>query len=183
MKKVLLLGLLGVVIGALVTAFLFAKFLPRPDPGEPVVVTVKEPVYINTVSGQATIPERLAGESEVINPNFKVSIPVRGEFATESANVKVSGETIVEKTGELLKVDTLFYNAEINVKYKPPPVPAAKLWSVGVYLATDFDQVQPGGFIQRDFPLFEFWGIEAIAFGRVEVDGEARIVSGIEVFF
>ena len=192
MKKFISGVVIGLISALVITAFLFAHFWPRPGPDpEPVVVTVKEPVYISDISGQATIPERPAqpgepGEPEaekIYNPDFKVSVPVQGEFATENADIKVTGETIVERAGDLLTVDTKFYDAEVTVKYKPPPEPTRKNWHVGAYLVTDFDSVRPGGFIQRDFELFEFWRVEAVAFGRVEMDYDTRVMVGVQVSF
>lgn len=86
-------------------------------------------------------------------------------------------------SGDLLTVDTFFYDAEVSVKYKPPLDPPKKVWHIGAYIATDFDSVRPGGFIQRDFPLFEFWRVEAVAFGRVEIDMDNRIMAGVQVSF
>lgn len=183
MRKILYSGLIGVVIGIMIATLLFWRFWPLPGPEpEPIIVTVKEPVYISDISGQATIPERPA-DPGTYNPDFKVTVPVAGEFTTESAEVKVSGETIVERTGDLLTVDTFFYDAEINIKYKPPPEPPRKNWHVGAYFVTDFDSVRPGGFIQRDFELFEFWRVEAVAFGRVEMDMDTRVMAGVQLSF
>lgn len=192
MKKIFIGVVIGLISALIITAFLFAHFWPRPGPDpEPVIVTVKEPVYISDISGQATIPERPAqpgepGEPEaekIYNPDFKVSVPVQGEFATENADIKVTGETIVERAGDLLTVDTVFYDAEVNVKYKPPPEEKDKLWSVGAYFVADGDEIRPGGFIQKDFELFEFWRVDVVAFGRVEVDMDTRIMAGIQVSF
>jgi hypothetical protein len=181
MKKIFIGVVIGLIGALIITAFLFCHFWPRPGPDpEPVIVTVKEPVYISDISGQATIPEQPAG---IYNPDFKVTVPVQGEFATENADIKVTGETIVERTNNLLKVDTIFHEAEVSIKYKPPPEPPKKLWSVGAYLVTDGDTIRPGGFIQRDFGLFEFWRVEAVAFGRVEVDCDTRIMAGVQVSF
>lgn len=192
MRKILYSGLIGVVIGIMIVTLLFWRFWPLPgSEPEPVIVTVKEPVYISDISGQATIPERPAqpgepGEPEaekIYNPDFKVSVPVQGEFATENADIKVTGETIVERAGDLLTVDTVFYDAEVNVKYKPPPEEKDKLWSVGAYFVADGDEIRPGGFIQKDFELFEFWRVDVVAFGRVEVDYDTRIMAGVQVSF
>ncbi len=185
MKKILS----GVVIGALITAFFFIYFRliffrpsPGPDP-EPVIVTVKEPVYISDISGQVTIPDQPASPEGTYSPDFKVSVPVTGEFITENAEVKITGETVVERIGDLLKVDTKFYDAEVSIKYKPPPEPEKKLWSIGAYVVTDFDSIRPGGFIQRDFPVFEFSRVDVAAFGRVEMDIDTRIMAGIQFSF
>jgi len=184
---------IGLISALVIAAFLFAYFWPRPGPDpDPVIVTVKEPVYISDISGQATIPQRPAqpGEPEKSKetektycPDFKVSVPVQGEFATENADIKVSGETVVERSGDLLMVDTIFHEAEVSVKYKPPPDPPKKLWSAGVYFVTDGDSVRPGGFIQRDFPVFEFWRVDVVAFGRVEVDMDTRAMVGMQFSF
>lgn len=189
MKKFMFGVVVGLIIALGITAFFIAHFWPRPGPGpdpEPVVVTVKEPVYISDISGQATIPERPTppGEPEKTYCfDFKVSVPVSGEFVTENATVKVAGETVVERSGDLLLVDTVFYDAEVNVKYKPPPEPPKKLWSAGAYIMTDGDSIRPGGFIQRDFPVFEFWRVEAAAFARVEADFDTRVMAGVQVRF
>lgn len=189
MKKFISGVVIGLISALVITAFLFCHFWPRPGPDpEPVVVTVKEPVYISDISGQATIPQRPVepGELEaekMYNPDFKVSVPVQGEFATENADIKVSGETIVERANDLLTVDTKFYNAEVAVKYKPPPEEKDKLWSVGAYFVADGDEIRPGGFIQKDFELFEFWRVDVVAFGRVEVDMDTRIMAGVQVSF
>ncbi len=186
MKKYIFI--LGVVIGLIsaliITAFLFVKFQPRPGPDlEPVIVTIKEPVYISDISGQVTIPQQPANPAGTYNPDFKVTVPVAGEFITENAEVKVTGETIVERTNDLLKVDTKFYDTEVTVKYKPPPEPPRKLWSVGAYFVADGDTIRPGGFIQRDFLSFEFWRVEVVAFGRAEKDYDTRIMAGVQVRF
>ena len=192
MKKFISGVVIGLIGALVITAFLFCHFWPRPGPDpEPVIVTVKEHVYISDISGQVTIPERPAGTGEpggletqkIYNLDFHVSVPVQGEFATENADIKVTGETIVERSGDLLMVDTIFHEAEVSVKYKPPPDPPKKLWSVGAYFVTDFDSVRPGGFIQRDLPVFEFWRVEAVAFGRVEVDIDTRLLVGVQMRF
>ncbi len=176
MKKILL----GVAIGFLVAAFLFTGFQPSP---EPVIITVKEVVKEGVISGQTNIHSPQIDPKESVVCDFKVVVPVVGEFATENANVKVSGETFVERTGDLLLVDTIFHDAEINVKYKPPPEPPRKNWHVGAYFVTDFDSVRPGGFVQRDFLLSELFGVEVEAFGRVEMDVDVRAMVGVQARF
>ena len=183
MKKFISGVVIGLISALIIAALLFVNFFPRPGPEkEPVIVTVREPVYVSDISGQVTIPEQPA-DPGTYNPDFRVSVPVAGEFATENADIKVVGETIVERSGDLLSVDTIFREAEVSIKYKPPPEPPKKLWSVGAYLVTDGDTIRPGGFIQRDFGLFEFWRVEAVAFGRVEVDMDTRIMAGVQVSF
>ncbi len=181
MKKIFI----GVLIGALVTAFLSVKFLTQPKSSpKPVVITVKEPVAGGNISGQAVIPHQPANldDRSILN-DFKVTVPVTGEFATENAEVKVIGETMVERSGEQLFVDTKFYSAEINVKYKLPAEAPRKVWHIGAYVVTDSDTVNPGGFIQRDFPLFEFGSVNVAMFGRVEMDLNTRIMAGVQCSF
>lgn len=192
MKKIFIGVVIGLIGALIITAFLIAQFWPSPTPDpEPVIVTVKEPVYISDISGQATIPEQPVGTGEpggletqkIYNLDFHVSVPVQGEFATENADIKVTGETIVERAGDLLMVDTIFHEAEVSVKYKPPPEPPKKLWSAGAYIMTDFNTIRPGGFIQKDFELFEFWRVDVVAFGRVEVDMDTRVMVGMQFSF
>lgn len=193
MKKFISGVVIGLISALVITAFLFVHFWPRPGPDlEPVIVTVKEPVYVSDISGQVTIPERQTkpgqpGESKESEktycPDFRVLVPVAGEFVTENADVKVSGETIVERSGDLLSVDTIFYETEVSLRYKPPPIPKRKSWSVGGYFVTDFNTIRPGIFVQRDFSLFEFGGVEVGAYGRVEMDCDTRLSAGIQMRF
>lgn len=166
----------------LITAFLFVYFQPSEPAPEPIVITVKEPVYISEVSGQANIPKLPEREGEPLKEetsnDFKVTVPVEGRFATENVDIKVAGETVVERIGDVVRVDTMFYDADINLKYEPPPEPANKLWHVGMYLTTNF---QLGGFVQKDFPLLELGRVETVAFGRVEKDSDVRIVAGLQI--
>lgn len=164
------IGLIGTLV---ITAFLFAHFWPRPDPDpEPVIVTVKEPVYISDISGQATIPERSTDSTGAYNPNFRVSVPVAGEFITENAEVKVSGETIVVRSGDLLTVDTFFYDAEVSVKYKPPPEPRKKLFEIGAFAYTDFDETGVGWYFEKDWIIKETRFVNIMSFYRYQSDTE-----------
>lgn len=176
MKKFISGVVIGLISALVITAFLFAHFWPRPGPDpEPVVVTVKEPVYISDISGQATIPERPTppGEPEKTYCfDFKVSVPVSGEFVTENATVKVAGETVVERSGDLLLVDTVFYDAEINVKHKPPPEPPKKLFEIGVYVYTDFDESGIGWYFEKDWIIKETRFVNIMSFYRYQSDTE-----------
>ena len=179
MKKIFI----GVVIGALVTAFLSVKFLTQPKSSpKPVIVTVKEPVAGGNISGQAVISRLPTEQNDLstFNLDFKVTVPVTGEFDTENADVKVIGETMVERIGDQLFVDTQFHDAEIKVRYNPPPDLPRKVWHIGAYVVTDSDTIKSGGFIQRDFPLFEFGSVNVAMFGRVEMDINTRIMAGVQ---
>lgn len=178
MKKFISGVVIGLISALVITAFLFAHFWPRPGP-DPVIVTVKEPVYISDISGQVTIPEQPAGTGEsekstekTYCPDFKVTVPVQGEIVTENASVVVSGETIVERTNDLLTVDTVFYDAEVNVKYKPPPEPPKKLFEIGVYVYTDFDESGIGWYFEKDWIIKETRFVNIMSFYRYQSDTE-----------
>lgn len=171
MKKIFIGVVIGLIGALIITAFLIAQFWPSPTPDpEPVIVTVKEPVYISDISGQATIPERSTDSTGAYNPDFRVSVPVAGEFITENAEVKVSGETIVVRSGDLLTVDTFFYDAEVSVKYKPPPDPPKKLFEIGVYVYTDFDESGIGWYFEKDWIIKETRFVDVLSFYRYQSD-------------
>lgn len=186
MKKFMFGVVVGLIIALGITAFLIAQFWPSPTPDpEPVIVTVKEPVYISDISGQATIPERPAepGEpKETYCPDFKVVVPVQGEFTTENADIKVTGETIVERSGDLLLVDTLFYEAEVSVKYKPPPEPRKKLFEIGAFAYTDFDETGVGWYFEKDWIIKETRFVNIMSFYRYQSDTERHHV-GVKANF
>lgn len=182
MKKIFI----GVLIGALITAFLSVKFLTQPEYSpETVTVTVKEPVVVGNISGQVAIPHQSANPDDrsILNLDFKVTVPVTGEFTTENTEVKVIGETMVERIGDRLFVDTQFHDVEIKVRFKPPPDLPRKVWHIGAYVVMNSDTIKPGGFIQRDFPLFELGSVNVAMFGRVEMDVHTRIIAGVQCNF
>jgi hypothetical protein len=182
MIKTLKAFLVGMIVGALILAAVLIKFWPKPkqDP-DPIDIVVNEPVESGNISGQVIIPP--ADPVQVFNPDFKVSVPVSGEFKTGSADAIVSGETTVERIGDLLSVNTIFTEAKIKIKYQPPPDPPEKLWHIGVYLSADPDGLHPGGFIQRNIPLFELGPVEMAAFGRIEMDMDTRLMAGVQISF
>lgn len=176
MKKFISGVVIGLISALIIAALLFVNFFPRPDPEkDPVIVTVKEPVYVSDISGQVTIPERPAepGEpKETYCPDFKVVVPVQGEFTTENADIKVTGETIVERSGDLLLVDTVFYDAEVSIKYKPPPEPRKKLFEIGAFAYTDFDETGVGWYFEKDWIIKEIRFVNIMSFYRYQSDTE-----------
>lgn len=181
MKKLFKTFLVGMVIGALIVSAVWVKFWP--DPQEPKTIIVKEPVISGEISGRANIVSPQNDTEESFAVDFKVTVPVEGEVKSENADVFLKGETTVERVNDLLTVDTKFSEVGIKVKYQPPPEPPRKLWSVGAYIVTDFDSVRPGGFVQRDFSLLEFGPVDVVAFGRIEVDYDTRLMAGVQISF
>lgn len=181
MIKLIKAGLVGIIIGVILTVCAGVKFWPQPKPNpKPQIITIKEPVISGGMSGQAGI---VSPQNDPIKLDFKVVVPVSGEFATKSAEVKVIGETTVERIGDLVSIDTKFHEANIRVKYQPPPLPPRKLWHIGACVYTSGKDSGVGGHIQRDFVLFESALVDAIAFGRVEKDSDTRIKAGVQISF
>jgi hypothetical protein len=173
MKKILL----GAVIGSLVTALLFVYFQPRPGPGEP----VKDKIISGQITGTAQIKPKidLQGEGKVSTPkpstDFKTAVPVAGKIETKQTKIEFTGTTTVERTGDQLKVDTVF-NPDITETIKQDP---AKAWHVGGEIIADKDGLCVGGHVQKDFTIWH----NLAAFGRAEADREVRLKAGIEYSF
>jgi hypothetical protein len=170
--KVLKAFLIGMIVGALILAAVLIKFWPEPKESEVITVTVKEPVYISDISGQAVIPQK-----EPFNPDFKISVPVQGEFKTQNAEVSVKGETTVERTGDLLSVDTKFHEADIKVKYQPLPEPRRKLFEVGLCAYTDFDDIGVGWYFEKKWIIKETKLIDIVSSYRYQSDVEMHYAS------
>ena len=193
MKKLLI----GAVIGAMITAFLFVKFMPRPGPGESVVI-YKDKIISGQISGQAKIMPKMPqedgdnnqtindkGSIKIVSPesisatnnssDFSVSVPVRGEIKTNLVGLQFTGVTTVQREDDNLTVNTTFDPDAKETIYQEP----VKTWHVGLGAVADSDGVTIGAHAQKDFPI---WG-SLVAFGRVEADREWRVKVGIEYSF
>ena len=176
--------LIGAVIGALITAFLFVKFMPRPGP-------VQTKIISGQISGQAIIPSqkskidqedgdnnqtnKVSGNYQIINEtgssDFVASVPVQGEIRTNHVDLQFSGITNVERKGDRITVDTTFDSDIKETIYQEP-----KTWHVGLYAgATEDGGI--GGFVQKDFRLATIKNVDLIGFGRVE---KSKLLFGIE---
>ncbi len=193
MKKILI----GAVIGGLITAFLFYKFLPRPGPGEPIVI-YKDKIISGQMSGKVKIvsksPQEDGDNIQTINDketikidlpdpvsvtnnrlDFNVSIPVSGEIKTGHVDLQFTGVTTVERKGDNLKVNTVFDQGVKETIYQEP-----KIWHVGLYAGAIEDGFGIGGFVQRNFKLATIKKVDLIGFGRVEVDRDPKLLVGVE---
>ncbi len=184
MKKILL----GAVIGAVITAFLFYKFMPRPGPEKTKIISGK-------MTGQAMIPSqkpkvgqedgdnnktnKVSGNYQITNEtgssDFVASVPVQGEIRTNHIDLQFSGITNVERKGDRITVDTVF---DDNVK--ETIYPEVKTWHVGLYAGATEDGLGIGGFVQKDFRLATIKNVDLIGFGRVEIDRESKLLFGVE---
>jgi hypothetical protein len=77
MKKILI----GVVIGALITTFLFIRFQPKPGPGKPVKV-VENPTKAEEKKADVIIQEQKTGQltSRVPVKPISATYPYPGRF-------------------------------------------------------------------------------------------------------
>jgi hypothetical protein len=196
MKKILISIFAGVVIGAIVTALLFARFLPRPGPGETTVQ--KDKIVSGVISGSAIIKPKIDQEcgqtilpsnhitgNQLIDsalnsaPNicsdFKTSVPVTGEIKTSHVDLIFSGVTEIERKDDQLMANTVFNPEVKETIYREPD----KTWAVGLGVVTNFDDVKIGGHIQKDFLAWD--GL--VIYGRVEKDWDWQLKAGIEYRF
>ncbi len=186
--------LIGAVIGALVTAFLFVKFMPRPGP---VKVVYKDKITTGNMSGQAQIMPKLPQEegdnNQTINDkgsikivqsdpdfvtnnslDFKVAVPISGEIKTSRVDLQFTGVTTVEREGDQITLNTVFDEDVKETIYQE-----VKTWHVGLGAVAGLDGVRIGAHVQKDFPV---WG-GLVAFGRIEADRGWRVKAGIEYSF
>ena len=191
MKKILL----GLVIGALITAFLFVYLWPRPGPAK---IVYRDKIISGNMSGQTQIKPKIdlqgeeqnntskvSGEVTKVAPchdfgannssDFKAAVPVSGEIKTSHVDLQFTGVTTVQKQGDNLTVNTVFDQDVKETIYQEP----VKTWHIGLDIIVTNDGFGMGGHAQKDFPI---WGNLA-AFGRVEADREWRVKTGIEFNF
>ena len=197
MKKVLL----GVVIGALITAILFVKFMPRPGPLKVIQdptetekqksITVNENKQTSVTSRVPVTPGNVdAGKGNVLTLNIgdKYFVPAEVEIKTiyqdssgnkiEDGLHKITGETAVTVGKGCLDITTHFQDStEISIAI---PDPVKKIWHVGLYAGATEDGLGFGGFIQRDFKLTMIKKVDLLGFGRVEVDRHPKLLVGVE---
>lgn len=194
MKKLFI----GAVIGALITAFLFIKFMPRPGP---VKIVYRDKIVYAQMSGQAIISSQKpkmdhedGDNTQTINnkgsvkivplcrdsgannsSDFTASVPVTGEIKTSHVDLQFTGVTTVECKGDNLTVNTIFDNDVKETIYQEP----VKTWHIGLDIIVTNDGFGMGWHAQKDFPI---WG-DLVAFGRVEADREWIAKAGIEYSF
>ena len=190
MKKILL----GLVIGALVTAFLFVYFRPRPGPAK---IVYRDKIITGNMSGRAQIMPKMdqedgdniqtinnKGSIQIVHPcpdfgannssDFKAAVPVSGEIKTSHVNLRFTGTTNVERKGDQITVNTTF-NPDVKETYQEP----VKTWHIGIGVVAAKDGLGVGGHAQKDFPIRG----NLVAFGRIEADREWRLKTGIEFSF
>ena len=197
MKKILL----GLVIGALVTTFLFIKFQPRPGPAKVIenptkAQEQKADVIIEKKQTEVTsrVPVKPA-EKEPEKENVlalhigdKFTAPANGEIKTiyqdksgkqiGEGTHKVTGETSVTVGKEYLDISTRFQESVIVAVDVPDP--SKKVWHAGLYVYAMMDGLGLGGYTQRDFKLTTIKNIDLVGFGRVEIDRESKLLFGVE---
>ncbi len=197
MKKIFL----GVVIGAVITTFLFVYFQPRPGP----LKVIQDPTQAEkhksitvTENKQTSVTSRVpvtpgnedAGRENVLALNIgdKYFVPAEVEIKTiyqdssgkkiEDGLHKVTGETAVMVGKDCLDITTHFHDStEISIAI---PDPAKKIWHVGLYAGATEDGLGMGGFTQIDFKLTAIKKVDLLGFGRVEIDRQSKLLVGVE---
>jgi hypothetical protein len=173
MKKLLL----GVVIGALITTFLFICYQPRPGPG-PTKVIYKDKIISGNMSGQAQIKPKIDQEGHevalLVNPStdFKTAVPVTGMIETKKVKIEFTGTTYVERKEQLLTVKTVFNPDAKETIYQEP----VKTLFWGPDIVTNFNGVYWGGHVQKNFISYK--GVSG--FVRLEKDYDWRLKVGID---
>ncbi len=193
--------LIGAAIGALITAFLFVYFQPRPGPlkviQDPTEAEKHKSITV-TENKQTSVTSRVpvtpgnedAGRENVLTLNIgdKYFVPAEVEIKTiyqdssgkkiEDGFHKVTGETALAVGKDRLDVTTLFQDStEIAIVI---PDPVKKFWHVGLYAGAAENGLGFGGFIQRDFKLTAIKKVDLLGFGRVEIDRQSNLLVGVE---
>ena len=190
---------IGVVIGALVTAFLFIKFQPRPRSSKvienptkaqeqktDVIIEKKQTEVIGRVPVKPA--EEKLENVLILNIGDKFTAPANGKIKTiyqdksgkqiGEGTHKVTGETSVTVGKEYLDISTRFQES-VTVAIDVPD-PAKKVRHTGLYVYVMMDGLGLGGYTQRDFELTTIRNVDLIGFGRVEIDKESKLLFGVE---
>ena len=169
----------GVLVGMLLNAFI-SCFYNVEAPSTDILINPPSEVLERLESIKNIKQTVVIKEPDKIPVNKPQTIPVSVIVKDVKTNTVEETETIAEivKTPDNDIVVTLPTIVAADI-----PKPEKKLWHIGIYTITNFDSIDLGGFVQKDFILFETKNTEMVAFGRVEFDYDTRAIAGIQVNF